>query len=71
MLTVDGLTVRFGDVAVLRDVALRIPVGTVLAITGDSGSGKTILLHALADLVAHDGTVTYDGTVTPDRKSVV
>ncbi|MGY3232150.1 ABC-type iron transport system FetAB ATPase subunit [Luteibacter sp. HA06] len=38
-----------------------------LTITGPSGSGKTVLLRMIADLDAHEGTVTMDGT---DRASI-
>jgi putative ABC transport system ATP-binding protein len=47
---------------VLRDVSLEAPAGTVTAVVGPTGSGKTSLLHLLAGLDRPTaGTVTLDG----------
>jgi putative ABC transport system ATP-binding protein len=46
---------------VLRDVSLEAPAGTVTAVVGPAGSGKTSLLHLLAGLDRPTaGTVTID-----------
>jgi putative ABC transport system ATP-binding protein len=57
---------RVGDprtgVDVLRDVSLEAPAGTVTAVVGPAGSGKTSLLHLLAGLDRPtSGTVALDG----------
>jgi putative ABC transport system ATP-binding protein len=57
---------RVGDlrtgVDVLRDVSLEAPAGTVTAVVGPAGSGKTSLLHLLAGLDRPTaGAVTLDG----------
>lgn len=41
----------------LADVDLGIPAGNILALSGPSGSGKSRLLRALADLDPHPGRV--------------
>lgn len=57
-LTCEG--VRVGEV--LRDVALSVTPGEVVALTAPSGAGKSTLLRACVRLVALDGgTVTLDG----------
>lgn len=40
---------------------LDLPPGTCLAITGPSGSGKSLLLRMVADLDPHDGEAWLDG----------
>lgn len=47
---VRGLSKRFGDLHVLRDVSLQVHRGEVCAILGPSGGGKTTLLRCLNGL---------------------
>ena len=58
-LEVDHLTVRLGNVEVLRDLSFSVPKGTSLAVIGPNGSGKTVLFRALIDAVPYDGTVSW------------
>jgi phospholipid/cholesterol/gamma-HCH transport system ATP-binding protein len=54
--------VRFGAQAVLRNLNLNVPHGQTLAIIGESGCGKTVLLKALIGLVQPtEGYVEFDG----------
>jgi ATP-binding cassette subfamily B protein len=51
-----------GGPPVLRDVTVRIPVGSRVAVVGPVGSGKSTLLHLLARVYpAPPGTVFLDG----------
>jgi ABC-type polar amino acid transport system ATPase subunit len=45
-----GLTKRFGEIDVVKDVDLSVRVGEKVAIIGPSGSGKTTLLRCVAHL---------------------
>jgi phospholipid/cholesterol/gamma-HCH transport system ATP-binding protein len=47
-----GLHVSFGRQRVLRDINLKVPRGQTLAIIGESGCGKTVLLKTIIALVA-------------------
>lgn len=51
LLEARGLTVRYGDVPVLRRVSLAVGSGQRLALLGPNGAGKSTLLRALAGLV--------------------
>ena len=44
-----------GDVEVLRGVSLGLDAGETLALTGESGSGKSTILHIAAGLEVPDG----------------
>ncbi len=62
MLTVTGVSVRYGDVEAVRDADLEIADGEVLALLGPSGSGKSTLLRTIAGLEpAATGRVCWDG----------
>ncbi|WP_173037946.1 ABC transporter ATP-binding protein [Phytohabitans flavus] len=71
----DGLTMRFGERTVSRDIHLTLDPGRVLAIVGPSGCGKTTLLRAVAGLIQPAvGTVRIDGqavTRTPEGVAMV
>jgi ABC-type dipeptide/oligopeptide/nickel transport system ATPase subunit len=71
LLRAEGITVRYGDRAVLRGVDVTVRTGSPLGVVGPSGCGKTTLLRVLAGLTRpHAGTVTYDGDTTPPPGSV-
>ncbi len=50
------------SVGTLRNVSLSVPGGKVVCLSGASGSGKSRLLRAVADLEPHDGRVSLDDT---------
>jgi putative phosphonate transport system ATP-binding protein len=54
ILEASGLDLRFGAVPALDGVALRVWPGEVVAILGESGSGKTSLLRVLSGALAAD-----------------
>lgn len=47
MIKIEGLSKRFGQLEVLRDISLEIGKGDVVAIIGPSGSGKSTLLRCM------------------------
>jgi ABC-2 type transport system ATP-binding protein len=52
---IAGLTKSYGDNAVLQGVELTVPAGTVLALLGSNGAGKTTVVRILSTLLAADG----------------
>ncbi|WP_297751430.1 ABC transporter ATP-binding protein [uncultured Tessaracoccus sp.] len=62
MIEAKGLTKRFGEQTVLREVDVRIDDGEFVAIMGPSGSGKSTLLYLLSGIDTPDeGTVELLG----------
>lgn len=59
LLQARALSLRFGAVTALDDVALDLWPGEVLAIVGESGSGKTSLLRVLAGMQPARGELRY------------
>ncbi|WP_104191391.1 ABC transporter ATP-binding protein [Cryobacterium sp. Y82] len=60
--TIEALSVSYGDTHVLDDVSLRIPRGSLVAVLGPSGCGKTTLLRAVAGLLpVASGTIRVGG----------
>jgi len=62
LIELSELSVVFGRQPVLRDLNLTIPRGQTLAIIGESGCGKTVLLKTIIGLVPpSQGHVVFDG----------
>jgi len=62
-----NLSFSYGDTPVLRDISLRIPSGSSLAIVGPTGSGKSTLVNLISRLYeAPEGTLLIDGRSVRD-----
>lgn len=72
VLTVDGLSKKFGDKVVLRDVSFSVPSGSVVGFVGKNGAGKTTTIKIALGLMRADGgtvaicgdTVSFGQTAT-------
>ena len=61
--TVDGLTMAYGDFVVQADVSFSIRRSSVFVVMGDSGSGKSTLMRHMIGLERpRQGDVRYAGT---------
>jgi ATP-binding cassette, subfamily B, multidrug efflux pump len=57
-----NLNFAYDGVSILKDISLRIPAGSSLAIVGPTGSGKTTLVNLIPRIYdAVPGTVLIDG----------
>ncbi len=63
-LVLEGLTVRRPDV-VIGPLDLRAGPGTVVALAGPSGSGKSSVIAALRGALPFDGTLSVPGSAAP------
>ena len=59
---IEGLNNHFGDNHVLKDISLEVLPGETFAIIGPSGTGKSVLLKHIVNLIKPDsGRVFIDG----------
>ncbi len=62
MLADERLTTHYGPVRAVDDVSLEVPEGSITAVLGANGAGKTSLLRTITGLVpASAGRVRFDG----------
>jgi len=62
LLKLEHLEVRYGDLIGVSDVSLEVPAGSVVALLGSNGGGKTTTLNAIAGLIpVHSGTISFNG----------
>ncbi len=71
MLSVDGLTKRFGGFTALNAVSFEVRQGEILGLIGPNGSGKTTCFNCIAGtLEPTAGSIRFDGQqiggLTPD-----
>jgi ABC-2 type transport system ATP-binding protein len=62
VITIQGLTKRFGEVLAVDDLSFEVDQGTVVGFLGPNGAGKTTTLRMLLGLVTPTaGSATIDG----------
>jgi ABC-type iron transport system FetAB ATPase subunit len=66
---VSTLTLEQLAALAVGPIDLVVRPGECVCITGPSGSGKSILLRAIADLIPHEGTVWLDDTACHQIKA--
>ena len=62
LLEVDGLTKRFGGVTAVNDCSFGVPEGSVTALVGPNGSGKTTAFNLITGYLRPDaGRIDFAG----------
>ena len=73
IITLKGLTKKYGNFIALNNVDLEIPKGKIVGLLGPNGAGKTTLIKILTCLLRrYNGEVLIDGKVPGlDTKKIV
>ncbi len=62
MLGIDRIAVSYKGVPALHDVSLRVAQGSIVAVVGANGAGKSTMLKTVAGLLHPDrGTIAFEG----------
>ena len=62
LIDIRNLEIRFAHQTVLRGLNIAIPTGQTVALIGESGCGKTVLLKSLIGLIKpHQGSIIFEG----------
>ena len=62
LLSLKGVTKRFGPVQALDGVDFEVNPGEVVALVGDNGAGKSTLVKVISGIYdSDDGSITFDG----------
>jgi branched-chain amino acid transport system ATP-binding protein len=63
LLEVRNLSVSYGNVSAVRDVSVQVEEGSIAAVLGANGAGKTSLLNAIMGVTRAQGVVRFAGQV--------
>ncbi len=62
MLSVEGLTKRFGGFTAVNDVSFEVEKGEILGLIGPNGSGKSTIFNVLSGtLMPNRGSIRFEG----------
>ena len=77
LLSVDNLSISFGDNPIVKNISFQLERGKTLAIVGESGAGKSLLAQSILQLLpypyAHHptGEIILDGEALVGKSHVV
>lgn len=58
LLSIQDLTISFGETTAVKDITLNIRKGEILGVVGESGSGKSVTALSLMELLQSPGKIT-------------
>lgn len=62
LISIAGLTVKFGGLTALDDVYLKVAPNSVVGLIGPNGAGKTTIFNVISGLVEPDsGSISLEG----------
>lgn len=62
MLRLEGVRTGYGRLQILRGIDMEVPEGSIVALLGGNGTGKSTLLKAVSGLLpVWEGSITFDG----------
>ncbi len=66
MIEARGLRIAFNSTTVIDGIDFSVPEGATLALMGKNGSGKSVILKALAGLIDYEGEIRINGVDARD-----
>ena len=70
ILTMDGITQRFGGLVAVNDLSFTIEAGSIVAMIGPNGAGKSTAFNLVTGIYKPTaGRITFDGTDITGRNT--
>lgn len=71
LLSVDNLSISFGENAIVHNISFQLERGKTLAIVGESGAGKSLLAQSILQLLPYPHAHHPSGKITLDGEALV
>lgn len=69
MLEIKGVEAGYGKLKILRGIDMSVPDGSIVALLGGNGTGKSTLLKAISGLIpVWSGEILFDGEPIQNKK---
>ncbi len=70
LLKIEGLSKKFGENTVLKDINMDIKKGEIIGLVGENGAGKSTLMKIIFGMSVIHETGGYGGKITFDNKEI-
>lgn len=71
LLKINDLRVTYGQVEAIHGIDMQVEKGSITAIIGSNGAGKTTILNAISGMVKRTGTIEFEGKQLPDKSNLI
>lgn len=71
MLKISNLKVCYGQMEAVHGIDMQVKKGSITAIIGSNGAGKTTILNAISGMVEYTGTIELDGKPLSNKSNRV
>ncbi|MGI6703768.1 MAG: ABC transporter ATP-binding protein [Clostridia bacterium] len=71
MLKISNLKVYYGQMEAVHGIDMQVKKGSITAIIGSNGAGKTTILNAISGMVEYTGTIELDGKPLSNKSNRV
>ena len=71
LLNIKDLRVTYGQVEAIHGINMQVKKGSITAIIGSNGAGKTTILNAISGMVKRTGIIEFDGKQLPDKSNQI
>lgn len=71
LLKINDLRVTYGQVEAIHGIDMQVEQGSITAIIGSNGAGKTTILNAISGMVKRTGMIELEGKQIPDKSNQI
>lgn len=71
LLNIRDLRVTYGNVEAIHGIDMEVEKGSITAIIGSNGAGKSTIINAISGMVKRTGAIEFQGKQLPDKSNLI